>query len=128
MTSAGLDMLFRSFFAGIPHQWHTKNDLARYEGWYASVFYSWFAAAGLDVCAEDSTSHGRLDMAVLYNEQVYLFEFKTVGKEPEGSAMAQLEEKRYADKYRHLGQPIHLIGVEFSREERNVAAFTVKPG
>ena len=125
---AGLDMLFRSFFAGIPHQWHTKNDLARYEGWYASVFYSWFAAAGLDVRAEESTNRGRLDMAVRYNEQVYLFEFKTVGKEPEGSAMAQLEEKRYADKYRHLGQPIHLIGVEFSREERNVAAFTVKPG
>ena len=124
---AGLDMLFRSFFAGIPHQWHVKNDIARYEGWYASVFYSWFAAAGLDVRAEESTSHGRLDMAVRYNEQVYLFEFKTVGKEPEGSAMAQLEEKRYADKYRHLGQPIHLIGVEFSREERNVAAFTVKP-
>ena len=125
---AGLDMLFRSFFAGIPHQWHTKNDLARYEGWYASVFYSWFAAAGLDVRAEESTNRGRLDMAVRYNEQVYLFEFKTVGKEPEGSAMAQIEEKRYADKYRHLGQPIHLIGVEFSREERNVAAFTVKPG
>ena len=41
--------------------------------------------------------------------------------------MEQIEEKRYADKYRHLGQPIHLIGVEFSREERNVAAFTVKP-
>ena len=41
--------------------------------------------------------------------------------------MAQLEEKGYADKYRHLGQPIHLVGVEFSREERNVAAFTVEP-
>ena len=35
--------------------------------------------------------------------------------------MAQLEEKGYADKYRRLGQPIHLVGVEFSREERNVA-------
>ncbi len=122
----GLDALFRSFFAGIPYQWHTKNDIARYEGYYASVFYSWFAAAGLDVRVEDSTSRGRLDMAVLFNDQVYLFELKTVGKEPEGTAMAQLEEKGYADKYRHLGQPIHLVGVEFSREERNVAAFSVE--
>ena len=122
----GLDALFRSFFAGIPYQWHTKNDIARYEGYYASVFYSWFAAAGLDVRVEDSTSRGRLDMAVLFNDQVYLFEFKTVGKEPEGTAMAQLEEKGYADKYRHLGQPIHLVGVEFSREERNVAAFAAE--
>ena len=122
----GLDALFRSFFAGIPYQWHTKNDLARYEGYYASVFYSWFAAAGLDVRVEDSTSRGRLDMAVLFNDQVYLFEFKTVGKEPEGTAMAQLEEMGYADKYRRLGQPIHLVGVEFSREERNVAAFAAE--
>ena len=122
----GLETLFRSFFAGIPYQWYTKNDIARYEGYYASVFYSWFAAAGLDVRVEDSTSHGRLDMAVLDNGHVYLFEFKTVEKEPEGAALAQLKEKRYADKYRHLGQPIHLVGVEFSREERNVAAFEVE--
>ena len=122
----GLDALFRSFFAGIPCQWHTKNDIARYEGYYASVFYSWFAAAGLDVRVEDSTSRGRLDMAVLFNDQIYLFELKTVEKEPEGRAMAQIEEKGYADKYRRLGQPIHLVGVEFSREERNVAAFSVE--
>ena len=122
----GVEGLFRSFFAGIPHQWHTKNDVARYEGWYASVFYSHFAAAGLDVRVEESTSRGRLDMAVLFNANVYLFEFKMVELEPEGKAMAQLEERRYADKYRHLGQPIHLVGVEFSREERNLAAFEVE--
>ena len=122
----GLEALFRSFFAGIPYQWHVKNDVARYEGYYASVFYSWFAASGLDVRVEDSTSQGRLDMAVLFNDQVYLFELKTVEKAPEGGALAQLEEKRYADKYRYLGQPIHLVGVEFSREERNVAAFAAE--
>ena len=41
--------------------------------------------------------------------------------------MAQLKEKGYASKYRHLGQPIHLVGVEFSREKRNVAVFSVEP-
>ena len=122
----GLEALFRSFFAGIPYQWHVKNDIARYEGYYASVFYSWFAATGLDVRVEDSTSRGRLDMAVLFDDRVYLFELKTVEKAPEGAALAQLAEKGYADKYRSLGQPIHLVGVEFSREERNVAAFAVE--
>ena len=39
--------------------------------------------------------------------------------------MAQLKEKRYADKYRDLGQPIHLVAVEFSKDSRNVAAFQV---
>ena len=122
----GVEALFRSFFAGIPHQWHTKNDVARYEGWYASVFYSHFAAAGLDVRVEDSTSHGRLDMAVCFNANVYLFEFKMVEMAPEGAAMVQLKERRYADKYRHLGHPIHLIAVEFSKDARNLAAFEVE--
>ena len=40
--------------------------------------------------------------------------------------MAQLKAKRYADKYRALGQPIHLIGVEFSKDERNIVAFDVE--
>ena len=75
---------------------------------------------------EESASHGRLDMAVLYNGHVYLFECKTVEKEPEGKALAQMKEKGYADKYRRLGRPIHLIGVEFSRKDRNVAAFEVE--
>ena len=64
---AGLEALFRGFLAGIPYQWHMNNDIAGYEGYYASVFYSCFAGLGLDVAVEDSTSHGRLDMAVLFN-------------------------------------------------------------
>ena len=123
---AGLRALFEAFFASIPHDWHRKNDIARYEGYYASVFYSHFAALGLDVAVEDSTSRGRLDMALRFNGQVYLFEFKVVELAPEGAAMAQLKAKRYADKYRAPGRPIHLIGVEFSREERNITAFEVE--
>ena len=124
---AGLETLFRAFLAGIPYQWHTNNDIAGYEGYYASVFYSCFAGLGLDVTVEDSTSHGRLDMAVLFNANVYLFEFKVVELTTEGAAMAQLKERRYADKYRARGEPIHLIAVEFSRESRNIVAFEVVP-
>ncbi|MDR0701250.1 MAG: PD-(D/E)XK nuclease domain-containing protein [Azoarcus sp.] len=46
--------------------------------------------------------------------------------EPEGGALQQIKDKGYADKYRGLGQPIHLIGVEFSREQRRVAGFEVQ--
>ena len=122
----GLETLFRAFFAGIPHQWYTNNDIARYEGYYASVFYSHFAAAGLDVRVEESTSGGRLDMAVPFGGRIWLFEFKMVEDAPRGAALAQLKARRYADKYRGRGEPIHLIGIEFSRAERNVAAFTAE--
>ena len=121
-----LKTLFHAFFASIPYEWYTNNDIAHYEGYYASVFYSYFAGLGLDITVEDSSSHGRLDMAVLFNDHVYLFEFKVVELASAGAALAQLKERRYADKYRALGQPIHLIGVEFSKDERNVAAFDVE--
>ena len=87
-----LETLFRAFFSGIPCEWHTRNHIARFEGYYASVFYSNFAAAGLDVTVEDSSSHGRVDMAVRFNGHVCLFEFKVVELAPEGAAMDQLRD------------------------------------
>ena len=123
---AELETLFHAFFASIPYEWYSNNDIAGYEGYYASVFYSYFAGLGLDIAVEDSSSHGRLDMAVLFNGNVYLFEFKVVEMASAGAAMAQLQERRYADKYRALGQPIYLIGVEFSKDARNIAAFEVE--
>ena len=123
---AGMRTFFESFFAGIRYEWHTRNDIASYEGYYASVFYSHFAALGLDLTVEDSGRRGRLDMALRFNRNVYLFEFKVLERAGEGAAMAQLKERRYADQYRGLEQPIHLIAVEFSSETRNLAAFDVE--
>ena len=120
---AGLETLFHAFFASIPYEWYTNNDIAHFEGYYASVFYSYFAGLGLTITVEDSSSHGRLDMAVHFNDTIYLFEFKVIELASGGGAMAQLQAKRYADKYRGLGQPIYLIAVEFSKDTRNVRAF-----
>ncbi|GHU36297.1 hypothetical protein AGMMS50256_32710 [Betaproteobacteria bacterium] len=44
----------------------------------------------------------------------------------EGKVLSQIKEKKYADKYRDLNQPIYLIGVEFSKKERNVVGFEVE--
>ena len=122
---ASLETLFHAFFASIPYEWYTNNDIANFEGYYASVFYSYFAALGLDITVEDSSSHGRVDMAVHFNDNIYLFEFKVVELASEGAAMAQLQAKGYADKYRGLDHPIHLIAVEFSKNTRNITAFEV---
>ena len=77
----GLKELFHAFFASIPYEWYaarqcrrTNNDIANYEGYYASVFYSYFAALGYEIAVEESSSHGRLDMAVRTGGHVYLFE------------------------------------------------------
>ena len=115
--------LFEAFFASVPHDRRRKNDLANYEGYWAALVYSHFAAAGLDVRVEEATVRGRLDMAVLSPGCVHLYEFKVVDRGQEGRALAQIRERGYADKYRHLGVPIRLIGMEFSREERNIVGF-----
>ncbi len=124
---AGMRELIESWFDGIPYEWHMSNDIARYEGYYASVFYSLFAAMGLDVVPEESSARGRADMTLRFNGQVCIFEFKVAELAGEGSALVQLRERGYADKYRGLNQPIHLVGVEFSRETRTLAAFDAEP-
>ena len=117
---------FYGIFAGIPHDWYRKTDLQRYEAFYASVFYAYFSALGFDVRVEEVTNQGRLDMAVLSEGRCYLFEFKVVENEPKGQALKQLKEKRYHEKYRSAFRELYLIGVEFSKKERNIVEFAVE--
>jgi hypothetical protein len=134
--TAGMRELFHAFFATIPHQWYSNNPISQYEGFYASVFYSYFAALGLDTRVEDATNLGRIDMMLRACGRIYLFEFKVVdsvaggipsdGAPSGGRALQQIKDKGYADKYRAEGLPIYLIGVEFSKAQRNVVGFEVE--
>ncbi|MGP7733909.1 PD-(D/E)XK nuclease domain-containing protein [Oceanimonas smirnovii] len=122
----GLEQHFRSLFAALPHNWYRNNPIARDEGHYASVFYSHKAVLGFSITVEDASNAGKVDMTLEFNGHIYLFEFKVVEQVPEGSALQQLKDRGYAEKYRALGLPIHLIGVEFSRELRPVVAFELE--
>ena len=119
----GLHRAFQAFFASIPHDWYRKSEIQNYEGYYASIFYAYFSALGLDVRVEDPTSHGRLDMAVTFEDRCYLFEFKVVELEPEGRALETLKARRYHQKYLDRFREVYLIGVEFSRTDRNIVEF-----
>jgi hypothetical protein len=129
LVAADLEALrqhITSLFAAIPHQWHDGNPIARYEGFYASVFYSHLAALGLDLVTEDASSHGRLDLRLRFNGRLWLFEFKVVELAPEGAALQQIKDRGYAEQYRAEGLPMHLIGIEFSREQRTLVGFEVQ--
>ena len=73
-----------------------------------------------------TTNKGCIDMAVLCFGAVWLFEFKVVELVPQGRALQQLQDRGYADKYRSRGEPIHLVGVEFSKADRNIVGFEVE--
>ncbi|MFZ2956352.1 MAG: ATP-binding protein [Candidatus Ozemobacteraceae bacterium] len=119
----GFRPIFHSFFASIPHDWYRKNELSGYEGYYASIFYCYFTALGLEVIAEDTTNKGRLDMRVTLGNRIYIFEFKVVELTPAGLPLAQLKNKRYHEKYVTQGSEIFLIGIEFSKVDRNIVSF-----
>ena len=67
-------------------------------------------------------------MAVRLGGRVYVFKFKMVAGEGDGSAMRQIKEMRYADKHRSADEAVRLIGVEFSEAERNIVRFDVERG
>ena len=121
----GLEESMRGLFESIPSDWHRRNSMAEYEGYYASVVHSWFKSQRLpvEVVAEDSGRRGRADLAVRHPAAVYVFEFKLAGRAREGAALEQARAKGYAGKYRGEGRPVYLVGVEFSTETRNIESF-----
>ena len=119
---AGLRERLHAFYSSLPNQWYSSRRMARYEGFYAAVFYAYFASAGLDIAVEESSNLGRIDMVATHGRNVYLFEFKVIENEGEGAAMTQLRNRGYANKYRGQGLAIHLVAVEFSSEARNIVS------
>ena len=125
---AGLESEIRALFASIPYEWHTRNHLARYEGYYASVFHSFLMGSGLRAHVEDSSAAGRLDVAVVVDGGAFLFELKVAERASAGAALAQLRDRGYARKYRRPARPVHLIGIHFSEKTRNIVEFQVAEG
>jgi len=112
-----------TFLASIPHDWYRSNNIASYEGFYASIVYALFNGAGLNLRVEDSTSVGRIDLSILSDDTVYIIEFKVVEDKEEYKALKQIKEKKYYEKYMGKYQEIYLIGIEFSKKDKNVVGF-----
>jgi len=125
----GLEQHLRALFAGIPHDWHRRNDLARIEGYWASVFYALLAALDVEHVVEDASASGRADLTAIADGHIYVFEFKVGGTRE--AALAQIRDRDYAAKYRARGLPIHLVGIAFDPDSRVLSAFateTLPPG
>ncbi|GIV29108.1 MAG: ATPase AAA [Bacteroidia bacterium] len=116
--------LFHSLFAGIPYQWYINNHLNEYEGFFASIFYSVFQSLGITVIPEDTTNKGRIDITVIINNNIFIFEFKTSDESNNNiNPLQQIKNKKYHEKYLHQNKNIYLIGIEFSKKDRNIAKY-----
>ncbi|HKL82528.1 MAG TPA: ATP-binding protein [Desulfobacter sp.] len=116
--------IFKSFFSSIPYEWYTAGNVDRYEGYYASVVYAFLASLGFDLHPEESASHGRADLVLKTDQTVYVMEFKVVEILGDGKkAIDQIREKGYHDSYVQAGKNVILVGIDFSRKERNIVGF-----
>ena len=114
------DALF-TLFASISYTNFINSKLYEYEGYYGSVVYAYLASIGLDIIPEDTTNLGRMDLSAKLEDKVFIFEFKLTEKAT-GNALKQIKEKRYWEKYQDFND-IYLIGIEFSREKRNIIGY-----
>lgn len=117
----GLQRAFHAFFGSIPPDWYRRNDIADHEGYWTSVVYCYFVALGVTVHAEDVTNHGRIDLTIPWAGRAWLLAFKVVELSEPGRALVQIQTRGYHQKY--ADQPVTLIGMEFSRIERNLVGF-----
>ena len=106
-------------FAGIPYNWYIKNNIAEYEGFYATVIYSMFNCLGLVTIPEDSTNKGRIDLSVDVLKYRIIMEFKLDKYGDAVSALEQIRRRNYAEKYKN--KPVYLMGISFNQEERNIS-------
>lgn len=116
-----LKLAFKAFFAGIPHDWYRKNNIAEFEGFYSAMFYSFFAALGFDLIAEDTTNKGKIDLSLFFESTIFIFEFKM--KNNQKNALLQIKEKKYHEKYNLQYNELFLIGIEFDENEKNISVF-----
>ena len=114
------EQVIKSLFTSIAYNNFSKNYIQNYEGFYASVFYAYFAGAGFDkIIAEDAMSSGRIDLSVFIDDKVYIFEFKVDKK----GALQQIKDKGYHQQYLSDYNEIYILGIEFNSEKRNVVTY-----
>jgi hypothetical protein len=119
-----LKVLIESLFASIPYEWYRKNQMSGFEGFYASILYSWFASLGYEIIAEDLTNKGRIDLTVKTRTGIWIFEFKVSDIPPENtSALEQIHNREYVQKYFADPRKKFLIGITFDPQSRNIIHF-----
>lgn len=121
----GLKPMLQRLFAGIPWRNFTNHDLLNSEGYYASVLYAFFASLNAAITPEDTTNHGQVDMTVALGEFIYVMEIKLdkssdYQEQAPNPALQQIQDKDYAQKYRHQDKAVFEVGLIFNQQQRNL--------
>ena len=106
--------ILRNFFANIPYSLTDRQN----EQMWQTIVYVILKAVGFGVNAEVLTNEGRIDMTCETPAGIWLIEFKL--DRPAEEALAQIDERNYADKYDFAGKTVTKLGISFSSEKRTI--------
>lgn len=62
-----------------------------------------------------------MDLVIEYQEHIWLLEFKVDDGNNGQKVLTQIKSQGYPQRY--AGQPVTLIGIDFSPEQRNLSGF-----
>ncbi len=71
-----------------------------------------------DIIPEAPTNKGRIDCVLRCSNALYIIEFKF--NQSADDAIAQIKSRKYYEPYLKEGKNIHLLGINFSTEEKNI--------
>ena len=108
----------RSFFADTPYEL-VKN----LENHYQNVLFILSKLLGFYVQAEYHTSQGRIDMVLQCPNYTYVLEFKLDGTAEE--ALQQISDKAYTLPFETGNRKVIRIGLNFSKQTRNVEKWVI---
>jgi len=104
-------VLIRQLFAHVPYQLHMPE-----EKFYHALLQMLCTVAGIKAQSEYSTDHGRIDLVLDLPNVLYVAEIKF--NKPANEALAQIEERKYYERFLHCDKPIVLLGIAFRREPK----------
>ncbi len=107
----GAMQLLADFLETVPY-----CDNTHYEGHWQQTLYIIFALlTDYDIHVEQHTAKGRIDISLETKTIVYVMELKLGGSVDE--ALAQIEEKHYADAFKMKGKEIVKVGLSFGLKD-----------
>ncbi len=113
--------VINSIYAEIPYTL-MKGNLIN-ETYFHTLFYLMVSASGIVAETEVLTAQGRIDMVVITNEFIYIFEFKC--NQSAQKAIEQIKEKNYIEKYKSLNKDIIIIGINFDPKSKNIKEYKI---
>lgn len=98
----------KQLFVHVPYQLHIPE-----EKFYHALFQMACTATRIKAQSEYSISHGRIDLVLDLPKFLYVIEIKF--NKPAQEALAQIEERRYYERFLDQKKPIILLGLSFER-------------